>query len=56
MIDTIKKLSGPIWLSFDIDGLDGFLVPATGTPVPGGLSFWERIKLLKNYLIQKMLQ
>ena len=40
LICQIKNLSGPVWLSFDIDGLDGFLVPATGTPVPGGLSFW----------------
>ena len=40
LIKQIKNLSGPVWLSFDIDGLDGFLVPATGTPVPGGLSFW----------------
>lgn len=40
LINQIKNLSGPVWLSFDIDGLDGFLVPATGTPVPGGLSFW----------------
>ena len=40
LIRQIKNLSGPVWLSFDIDGLDGFLVPATGTPVPGGLSFW----------------
>lgn len=48
MIDTIKKLSGPIWLSFDIDGLDGFLVPATGTPVPGGLSFWGANKIIEE--------
>lgn len=28
-----------IWLTLDIDGLDPSLMPATGTPVPGGL-FW----------------
>ena len=28
-------------MTIDIDGLDGALVPATGTPVPGGLTFWQ---------------
>ncbi|KAI9203938.1 arginase [Polychytrium aggregatum] len=31
----------PIHLSFDVDGLDPSVVPATGTPVRGGLSFRE---------------
>ena len=53
MIDTIKKLSGPIWLSFDIDGLDGVLVPATGTPVPGGLSFWGANKIIEELFNSK---
>ena len=48
MINQIKNLSGPVWLSFDIDGLDGFLVPATGTPVPGGLSFWGANEIIKE--------
>lgn len=30
----------PIYLSFDVDGFDASLMPATGTPEPGGL-FWE---------------
>ena len=48
MINQIKNLSGPIWLSFDIDGLDGILVPATGTPVPGGLSFWGANQIIQE--------
>ncbi|KAJ3354942.1 Arginase, catabolizes arginine to ornithine and urea [Entophlyctis luteolus] len=31
----------PIHLSFDVDGLDPTVAPATGTPVRGGLSFRE---------------
>ncbi|MEC7351035.1 MAG: arginase family protein, partial [Candidatus Thermoplasmatota archaeon] len=31
-----------------IDGLDGALVPATGTPVPGGLSFWQAIETIET--------
>lgn len=32
----------PVWLTFDVDGLDASLMPATGTPEPGGL-FWEDV-------------
>ena len=39
MADIAKRWQGhPTHLSFDIDGLDSSLVPATGTPVSGGLN------------------
>ena len=53
MIIQIKNLSGPVWLSFDIDGLDGLLVPATGTPVPGGLSYWGANEIIKELFSAK---
>jgi arginase len=31
----------PIHLSFDVDGIDSTIVPATGTPVPGGINYRE---------------
>ena len=46
-IDTLLAIEGPIHLTIDIDGLDGSIVPATGTPVPGGLSFWQAIKTIE---------
>ena len=53
MIDEIKRIEGPIWLTFDIDGLDGSLVPATGTPVPGGLSYWGAIEIIESLFSAK---
>ncbi|MCI0585286.1 MAG: agmatinase [Planctomycetes bacterium] len=35
-------LPDPIYLSFDVDGFDSSLMPATGTPEPGGL-LWEPV-------------
>nr|WP_234041678.1 agmatinase [Persicirhabdus sediminis] len=32
-----------IYLSFDVDGLDASLMPATGTPEPGGLTWWQAL-------------
>ncbi len=37
-----------IYITVDVDGLDGAIMPATGTPVPGGLSFWQLINLLQS--------
>jgi agmatinase len=53
MIDEINNISGPVWLSFDIDGLDGLLVPATGTPVPGGLSYWGANQIIESLFAAK---
>lgn len=36
-----------IYITVDIDGLDAAVMPATGTPVPGGLTFWQLIDLLE---------
>ena len=46
-IEALKALEGPVHLTFDIDGLDGTLVPATGTPVPGGLTFWHAVQAIE---------
>ncbi|MBL6784753.1 MAG: agmatinase [Rickettsiales bacterium] len=32
----------PVYLTFDVDGFDSSLMPATGTPEPGGL-FWDDV-------------
>ena len=44
----IAQIEGAVWLTFDVDGLDGALVPATGTPVPGGLSHWAAVDLIEG--------
>jgi agmatinase len=38
---------GPVYLSFDLDGIDPAFAPGTGTPVPGGLTSWEALFLLR---------
>ena len=48
MIRSLSGISGPVWLTFDVDGLDGSLVPSTGTPVPGGLSHWGAVEVIEN--------
>ena len=43
----ITNLPDKVYISFDMDGLDQSLCPKTGTPVPGGLSFYEGIFLIE---------
>jgi agmatinase len=47
-LDQLSSLKGPVHFTLDIDGLDGALVPATGTPVPGGLSYWQAVETIET--------
>jgi agmatinase len=47
MEEIIAPLKGkPIYLTFDVDGFDASLMPATGTPEPGGLFWQEAIDII----------
>ncbi|XP_043860208.1 arginase-1 [Dromiciops gliroides] len=52
MEETLNYLIGrkkrPIHLSYDVDGLDPTLTPATGTPVPGGLTYREGLYITEE--------
>ena len=43
-----NKIESPIYLTVDVDGLDPSIIPATGTPEPGGLSWYEVMEILKT--------
>lgn len=39
-----------IYISFDVDGLDPSIMPATGTPVPGGLGYYQALSIVRSAL------
>ena len=43
-----KKFPKQVFISFDLDALDPAVIPATGTPVPGGLGWREALKLIDD--------
>jgi len=49
----LKKLPKQIFLTFDIDGMDPSVVPHTGTPEPGGLSWYETLHILREIFKNK---
>ena len=36
-----------VYLTFDVDGFDSSIMPATGTPEPGGLFWYETLNIIK---------
>jgi len=47
MQKAIDKLTDHVYLTIDIDGLDPSIAPATGTPLPGGLLWYETLAFLE---------
>ncbi len=53
-VDNIRELKLPagfpenVYITFDVDGLDPSVIPATGTPEPGGLSWHQALSMLES--------
>ena len=50
IIEKARKVvgDGPVYLSFDIDGIDPAFAPGTGTPEVGGLTTREALELIRG--------
>ncbi len=49
MAQIVAPLVGrPVYVTFDIDGLDGAIMPATGTPTPGGMGYLQALSILRR--------
>jgi agmatinase len=47
--EIVRPLAGrPVYVTFDIDALDAAVMPATGTPTPGGLGYWQALAILRR--------
>ena len=48
-LNKFKKLikNKTVYITFDVDGLDSSIMPATGTPEPGGLLWDETLNIIK---------
>jgi agmatinase len=47
---VIDTLSEQVYITIDVDGFDPAIMPATGTPEPGGLSWYEGLALLRRVI------
>jgi agmatinase len=46
--EVVEALIGPVYVTIDLDGLDPSIMPAVGTPEPGGLDWYQVCELLKE--------
>lgn len=47
--EIVARLAGrPVYITFDLDGFDSSLMPATGTPEPGGLFWDDAIEIIRT--------
>lgn len=49
-VDLPEDFPELIYISFDVDGLDPSQMPSTGTPVPGGLGYYQALRLVEHAL------
>ncbi len=45
---VVERLSGNVYITVDVDVFDPSIMPSTGTPEPGGLTWYETIDLLRH--------
>jgi agmatinase len=48
MIYAVRELTGPVYITIDLDVFDPGIMPSTGTPEPGGLGWYQVMKLLAS--------
>ncbi len=46
----VDSLGEQVYITIDVDGFDPAIMPATGTPEPGGLSWYEALALLRRVI------
>ncbi len=51
---VVDSLTDTVYITIDVDGLDPAIMPATGTPEPGGLSWYETLALLRKVIERKL--
>jgi agmatinase len=47
-LEHLKGITGPVYLSIDLDALDPGIMPAVGTPEPGGLSYGQVLTIVET--------
>ncbi len=53
MENAIEALTENVFITFDLDALDPSILPATGTPEPGGLLWYETLEFLEQVFEEK---
>jgi agmatinase len=47
-LSHLQGIPGPVYLSMDLDALDPGIMPAVGTPEPGGLTYYQVLSIIET--------
>jgi agmatinase len=50
---VLEHLTNNVFITFDVDGLDPSVIRSTGTPEPGGLTWYQALTILKEVFKHK---
>jgi len=53
MQESIDRMTDNVYLTIDLDAFDPSIMPATGTPEPGGMGWYETLKYLRRVFREK---
>jgi agmatinase len=48
VMESLRRLTGKVYFTFDVDGLDPSIIPSTGTPQPNGLSWRQAMDVIRG--------
>jgi agmatinase len=48
VLESLRRLTGKVYFTLDVDGLDPSIVPSTGTPQPNGLSWRQTMDVIRG--------
>jgi agmatinase len=48
VLESLRRLTGKVYFTLDVDGLDPAIIPSTGTPQPNGLSWWQAMDVIRG--------
>jgi agmatinase len=53
MQESIDRMSENVYLTIDLDVFDPSILPSTGTPLPGGMTWWQVIDFISMVNLQR---
>ncbi|MBU1196897.1 agmatinase [Candidatus Micrarchaeota archaeon] len=51
--EIVRACGENVYVTFDVDALDSGVMPSTGTPEPGGLNWYETLRILRSVAEKK---
>lgn len=53
MRDALAQLGEKVYITFDLDVFDSSIMPSTGTPEPGGLNWYQIMRMLRLVALER---